>query len=81
MSRWRIGLLSGLLLAAMAVLAQPEPSPDTSAEAAAQTQAADDDDAKQSPAEDSPDNTTSDDDFKPTEEISEDFPVSLPSDI
>jgi hypothetical protein len=70
------------MLAAMVVQAQPEPSPDTSAEAAGQTQAAEDDgDAKQAPAENKPDSSTSDDDFKPTEEISEDFPVSLPSDI
>jgi hypothetical protein len=30
---------------------------------------------------DSTDKTTANEDFKPTEEISEDFPVSLPSDI
>jgi hypothetical protein len=72
--------LCWLALAAAAVQAQPESKPPTEERGTAAEQASDTD-ADKNPAAESGDSSTRDDDFKPTEEISEDFPVSLPADI
>jgi len=79
-------LLYILLLFSVAVLAQQTADSETSTENENETsgsteQPADSQSADNQPAEESGGPDTSDKDFKPSEEISEDYPVPLPSDI
>ena len=75
-------LLYILLSIFMAVLAQAQvdesESPDNEIEQAGDVEQQVDDEL---PEEESEDTEPSDTDFKPSEEISEDYPVPLPSDI
>ena len=77
-------LLYMLLVIPMAVIAQTQTGEDveTTDQPRQQTAVEDNDTDKSEKSQESPGEAeTSDSDFKPTEEISEDFPVLLPSDI
>lgn len=77
----RIGLALLLTVFCAAVWAQPSDSKSTDASKDNQEQQqADSESAPDGDASDK-EKTTPDIDFKPSEEISEDFPVPLPSDI
>ena len=74
-------LLYLLFVMSMAVFAQPQIEDDAETVDKTEQPAATGENNTGEPQESSDDTETSDPDFKPTEEISEDFPVLLPSDI
>jgi hypothetical protein len=74
-------LLYLLLVISMAVFAQPQTDDDAEKVDKTEQQATTGEKSTDEPQESSDETETSDPDFKPTEEISEDFPVLLPSDI
>ena len=74
-------LLYLLLVISMTVFAQPQTDDDAETADKTDQPAATSETSSDEPQESSDETETSDPDFKPTEEISEDFPVLLPSDI
>ena len=74
-------LLYLLIVMSMAVFAQPQIEDDAETVDKTEQPAATGENNTDEPQEPSDETETSDPDFKPTEEISEDFPVLLPSDI
>ena len=74
-------LLYLLLVMSMAVFAQPQIEDDVETVDQTEQPAATGENNTDEPQESSDETEISDPDFKPTEEISEDFPVLLPSDI